>query len=349
MVAHTSYGVVKMGVFPLEDVVGKGPGVPFPEDAESHLEHYRRVLETGEPVRFEWEQRRPDGLHWFSVTLSPIVDTKGQVVGLTGIGRDITERVQAEETLKEYSERLEEMVKKRTAELRRANELLQQEIVERERTEEARKAAERELEEQRVLSVHSDRLRSLGQMAAGIAHELNQPLAGIRGLSEHLLIAADRGWKLTEERIRGKLRLIVEQADRMTHIIEHVRMFAREAGKPDMQPVRVNEVVRAAMNMLGAQFRSRGPELACELTEDVPVVWANPFSLEEVVLNLMINARDAVEERLQAGLHTSPPRVLLRTLGNRDGPGGHVTIEVIDWGAGPTRGRSRACPSSEGP
>jgi signal transduction histidine kinase len=113
-----------------------------------------------------------------------------------------------------------------------------------------------------------------------------------------------------------------------------MRLFAREAGKPEVYLVRVNEVVQSAMGMLGAQFRSRGVELACELTEDLPNVLANPFSLEEVVLNLMLNARDAVEERLQGGLRSPPSRVLLRTLGNREGPGDKVTIEVIDWGVG---------------
>ena len=143
--------------------------------------------------------------------------------------------------------------------------------------------AQRELETQRALSMRSDRLRSLGEMAAGIAHELNQPLVGVRGLAEHILIAMDRGWDLTEEKLRDRLTRVVEQADRMVHIIEHVRMFAREAGRPNPVPVQANDVVRSGMEMLGAQFRSHGLELASELSEGLPLVFANPFSLEEVI------------------------------------------------------------------
>ena len=226
------------------------------------------------------------------------------------------------------------MVEVRTAEIREINDQLREEIAERNRAEEARIAAESALEQQRVLSMRTDRLRSLGEMAAGIAHELNQPLVGVRGLAEHLLIGMDRGWELAAEKLRDRLTLIVEQADRMSHIIEHVRMFAREAGKPEMHPVQVNDVVRSAMDMLGAQFRSRGLELECKLTETLPLVSANHFSLEEVIINLVINARDAVEERLKDGDLSSPPRVLLRTLLEPEGTEQHVKIEVIDWGVG---------------
>jgi len=92
---------LKAGGFTLEDIVGKEPRELFPEDAEFYLSQYRHAFETGEPVRFERELRLPDGLHWFSVTLSPVKDIQGCVTALTGISRDITERVRAEEALRE--------------------------------------------------------------------------------------------------------------------------------------------------------------------------------------------------------------------------------------------------------
>jgi len=156
--------------------------------------------------------------------------------------------------------------------------------------------AEAELEAQRLLSLRADRLRSLGEMAAGIAHELNQPLVGVRGLAEHLLIGMDRGWNLSEEKLWDKLSLIIEQADRMSHIIQRVRMFARDAGKPETRPVKVNDVVHGALSMLGPQLRTRGIALAYELAETLPMVRVNPMSLEEVVVNLVMNAADALVE-----------------------------------------------------
>jgi PAS domain S-box-containing protein len=215
--------------------------------------------------------------------------------------------------------------------------LLLGEAVDRILAQEAQDRAERQLEEQRALSIASDRLRSLGEMAAGIAHELNQPLVGVRGLAEHIMIGLDRGWKFTDENIREKVRLIVEQSERMTHIIDHIRVFAKEAGRPEVDPVLVNDVILSSAGLVNAQLRARGVELKFGLTEDLPCVLANPFSLEEVILNLIGNARDAIEEKMNAYPATTESEILLRTRegsGPRDGKGRLVLIEVIDRGIG---------------
>ncbi len=229
---------------------------------------------------------------------------------------------------------LETRVKERTADLSESNTRLKEQIEERLRAEEARQNAEQELEDQRLLSMRADRLRSLGEMAAGIAHELNQPLVGVRGLAEHLLIGMDRGWELTQDKLRDRMARIMEQADRMVHIIDHVRMFAREAGKPELAPVQVNDVVQSGMDMVNAQFRSRGVDLESDLAEGLPPVSANPFSLEEVILNLLNNARDALEEQLQQDSPLSPARVLVRTKRNGKGPKQGAKIEIVDNGPG---------------
>ncbi len=202
------------------------------------------------------------------------------------------------------------------------------------KAEEAKKAAEEELKEQRVLSMRSDRLRSLGEMAAGIAHELNQPLQGVRGMAEHLSISITRGWELTEEKIQNKANEIINQADRMVHIIEHIRMFAGESGKPERRAVHINNVVRSSTDLLGTQFRSRGIELKCELTEDLPLISANPFSLEEVLINLLVNARDALEEGADLNSRSIRAQILLRTLLDETDSEKRVKIEVMDSGVG---------------
>jgi len=192
----------------------------------------------------------------------------------------------------------------------------------------------KDLEKQRALSMRSDRLRSLGQMAAGIAHELNQPLVGVRGLAEHILIGKQRGWHLDEQTVQDKISLIVEQADRMSHIIEHVRVFSREAGKTETRPVDVNEVVESSINLLDAQFSSHGLILSKELTEGLPLVNANPFSLEEVFLNLIINGRDAVEEKLAGNVELESPGVCIRTAKLNKNGRNTVIITVTDNGVG---------------
>ncbi|MDP6776129.1 MAG: response regulator [Candidatus Latescibacteria bacterium] len=209
-----------------------------------------------------------------------------------------------------------------------------QDVTARKQAEEAREAAERELVEQRALSMRADRLRSLGEMAAGMAHELSQPLMGVRGLAEHILIGMQRGWDLTDERLRSRLDRIIEQADRMVHIIDHVRMFAREAKNPETTSVEVNDVVRSAVEFLGAQLGARGIQVKFELSEDLPAISANPFSLEEVILNLLTNARDAVVDRVEADPKGPPGHVMLSTGSVGVSPGSGVSIDVTDNGGG---------------
>ena len=171
-------------------------------------------------------------------------------------------------------------------------------------------------------------------MAAGIAHELNQPLSGVRGIAEHILIGMGRQWDLSPEKLQEKLQLIIEQSDRMTHVIEHVRTFARGADNLDLIPVKVNEVIESSTGLIGTQLKSRGVNLAHHLAPDLPEVMANPFSLEEVVLNLIANARDAVEDKMQQTPPLTPPQILIRSLRSGNGARRRVHIEVSDEGTG---------------
>ncbi|MEW5803344.1 MAG: PAS domain-containing protein [bacterium] len=214
-------------------------------------------------------------------------------------------------------------------------------ITDRIQMEKAREDAERQLKEQRARAILSDRLRSLGEMATGMAHELNQPLLGIRGLSEHILIAFQRGWNLSEEKIREKIQLIIDQTDRMSHVIEHARMFARGADHSELLPVDCHEAIKSCMGLIGAQLRFRGVNVNCDLAEGLPPVLANPFSLEEVILNLINNARDALEEKMKKNRSGDSIEIVIRTsLETRipekaEEPGQKmVKIEIIDQGVG---------------
>jgi signal transduction histidine kinase len=236
------------------------------------------------------------------------------------------------DTLQRAHTDLERRVQERTAELSASNQELIAEIQERQAAEAARNKAESELATQQALTVRSDRLRSLGEMAAGIAHELNQPLTGVRGLSELGILDYDSGMVPDAAAGRQMLHEIMEQADRMARIIEHVRMFAREAGRPETTVVDINEVVEAALDLLGAQMRSRGVSLRVDLERGLPLVDVNRYSLEEVVLNLITNARDALEG------HDSTeevPTIVVRTRLLDDHRGETlVGLEVVDEGVG---------------
>jgi len=197
-----------------------------------------------------------------------------------------------------------------------------------------RQEAEGKLELQRTLRMRSDRLRSLGEMAAGIAHELNQPLVGVRGLAELLLLQMESGKAPPKEEISHKIDLIVRQADRMVHIINHVRLFARDAGNEKTSLVDLNDVVHSGVDLLRTQLGSQGLMLEEHLFSEYLPVQLNPFSVEEVILNLLSNARDALTERKDG--ETSTPRIQVNTW-SEDGTDGKLAIlQISDNGAGMT-------------
>jgi signal transduction histidine kinase len=198
---------------------------------------------------------------------------------------------------------------------------------------ERREEAERELAAQRTLRMRSDRLRSLGEMAAGIAHELNQPLVGVRGYAELMIDSLDEGLPLPPEQIRSHTGTIVEQADRMVHIINHVRMFARDADSVETAVVDLNEVVRSGLSLLTAQFNSHGLLLEKEIAEHPLPVRVNAFSVEEVLLNMLSNARHAVEHQQEMEGDTYQPCVRVITLDRYDDRN-EVCVVVEDNGGG---------------
>ena len=137
-----------LGVTP-EDMAGTPSSKWYPEEADEYYEDDLEVIRSEKPKRGIIEQinQGKAGMVWVKTDKVPIHGNTGDVIGIIVFAQDITKQKRAEQE---------------------------------------RKAFEHELEMQRALSMRSDRLRSLGEMAAGIAHELNQPLGGIRGLAEHL-------------------------------------------------------------------------------------------------------------------------------------------------------------------
>lgn len=275
-----------------------------PASERSPLRQRLAALRPTDPIiTYELQAVLPDGtVRWQEWSDHAIFDVSGVLLEFQSTGRDITERKMAVEALVET---------------------------------EKKAGAQRALEIQRALSIRSDRLRALGEMAAGIAHELNQPLVGVRGLAEHLLLATKRGWDLDPERVQKKLQGVVDQADRMSHIIQHVRTFSQRSGQASFMPVDLNDVVASALELMGAQLRSRGLVVERLLDPSLPTVLGNPFSLEEVVLNCLTNARDAIEERLETSSHPdSPGRITLRTRVRGRGKGRRVLLEITDTGVG---------------
>jgi PAS domain S-box-containing protein len=196
-----------------------------------------------------------------------------------------------------------------------------------------------ELEHQRLRAVQVDRLQALGEMATGIAHELNQPLNGIRAFAEGLLLAPQMGWAPTPEETHQTLRDIVTQVDRITGIIDHMRVFARDEGAVGAQTFQVGDCVTGALKLMSAQLRVHGIAVRNESTAMTPACYGWPNALEQVLLNLLSNARDALDERLQRQrggdasiAHEWRPEIAISVALASDGK--TVDLSVADNGGG---------------
>lgn len=196
---------------------------------------------------------------------------------------------------------------------------------------EEQRSTERQLALQQAMAIRADRFRALGEMASGMAHEFNQPLSGIRGFAENLLIAKRRGWTVSEDEEQDKLNKIVGQTERMAGLLEHIRSFSDPEQRGRQAPVRIESVVESALQMTSAQLRARGIQLLQEREAGETRVRANRFALEEALLVLLQNARDA----LSSNTAGKPKRLVIATR-TETSPAGHpqVLVEIRDSGPG---------------
>ncbi len=191
----------------------------------------------------------------------------------------------------------QETTKRRQASLEAANQLLSQEIEKRKIMEQTARGALLELKEAQSQLIQSGKLASIGELASGVAHELNQPLMVIRANVRLLTRTFKKVLEFSEDRLQS-FALIEASAKRMMNIINHLRTFSSQA-KGKFTAVDVNKTIDGCLLMVGEQLRIRNIDLKFELVEDIPEIAGNATQIEQVVLNLITNARDAVEEKIR--------------------------------------------------
>jgi PAS domain S-box-containing protein len=148
-----------------------------------------------------------------------------------------------------------------------------------------------ELRSMQELLVQAGKLAALGELTAGIAHELNQPLQAIRGYAQELepFVSGLRG------SAPGFCREIVSNTDKMAAIIKHLRAFARGSVEGH-EPTDVHAAIEEALKLVSRQLAARGIQVHREYDPSLPRIHANPLQLEQVFINLATNARDAIGE-----------------------------------------------------
>jgi C4-dicarboxylate-specific signal transduction histidine kinase len=153
---------------------------------------------------------------------------------------------------------------------------------------------EQELRDKQEQLIQAGKLATLGELTTGVAHELNNPLNNI-GLFVGNVIDYVRMGQVDNERMVGDLEKVVDQVKKATEIISHLRTFGRVA-PVTVEPVSVNDIIERALSLTQEQLRLREIEIDLDLCAEAPVVLGSSIQLEQVFINLLTNARDALTE-----------------------------------------------------
>ena len=247
-----------------------------PDDRDRVRKAMRTSLETGRDYEVEYRNVWPDGsLHWAEIRARIVHDRRGGQPRLVGVSSDISERKFAEDKLKRLNESLEERVVERTAELKQAHEAILAEIEQRQRAEDQLRQAQK--------------LEIVGQITGGVAHDFN-----------NLLMAVIANLELLRKRVPGDHgidRLIegaLQGAQRGAVLTQRLLAFAR---RQDLQPEPHNlvDLVRGMSDLIERSIGS-GIELRLDLPAELPLALLDANQIELALLNLLINARDAMPE-----------------------------------------------------
>jgi PAS domain S-box-containing protein len=309
-----------------EDVLGHNAvetGLP-PEMADFFEQKDREVLRSGrlldvpeEPVQTRTGERR-----WLHTKKIPIIGANGQPQYLLGISEDITERRLAAEALVRAREELEQRVAERTADLVAANSALREQIAERQRTQSALERAESQLRQ-------AQKLEAVGRLAGGVAHDFNNLLSVIVGSAAMLSAGGGLDAKVAQE-----LEEIRRAGERAADLTRQLLAFSRQQVRAPTV-LDLNDVI-AGMDRMLRRMIGEDVELVTVRGPDLDPIQADAGQIEQVVMNLVVNARDAMPEGGQVRLETA--NVLIDEAFARAHvgltPGPHVLLVVTDTGMG---------------
>jgi signal transduction histidine kinase len=188
---------------------------------------------------------------------------------------------------------------------------------------ERKQAEEREKKLQQEIYL-SGRLASIGELAAGVAHEINNPLTGIIGFSERLLRRS------TEEGARQHLEIIRDEAQRAAKVVENLLTFARRR-EPKREPADINEILGRTLELRAYELRTSNIEVVTDLTPGLPKTMVDFQQIQEVFLNIILNAEQAITGANRGGklsIKTQETKGYVRISFVDDGPG--IPAEYLD-------------------
>jgi signal transduction histidine kinase/ActR/RegA family two-component response regulator len=309
------------------DIEGKPVREALPEVAgQGFFELLDQVFESGKPyvgksvsVGLQRTPAGPSESRQLDFVYQPILDASGRATGVFVEGYDVTDKMQAEQELRQLNSSLEARVEQRTRDLEAAMRQLREEAQQRER-------AQEELR-------HAQKMEAVGQLTGGIAHDFNNLLQGITGSLDLLKLRLQLGKLEDIDKLIIGAMSSARRAASLTH-----RLLAFSRRQPlDPRPVKANELIAPMEDLLR---RTMGENIRIELVlaGGLWTILCDPNQLESAILNLCINARDAMPNGGRLTIETSNAWLDDRyTAQDHDiRPGQYVCVSVSDTGEGMT-------------
>lgn len=178
--------------------------------------------------------------------------------------------------------------------------------------------------------IHADQMANLGEMASGMAHEINQPLNIISMAMDKLLFDATKKGAIDFEFLKNKSDKIFENIFRIRNIIDHVKAFSRSHDDYVSTAFDVNASIENAISMIKEQFNYIGINLNLQLDKQIPQIFGNTYAFEQVIINLLVNAKDAVIEKKNKQENYS--EMIIEIISYQENK--FLIIEVVDNGIG---------------
>jgi PAS domain S-box-containing protein len=191
-----------------------------------------------------------------------------------------------------------------------------------------RDISQRKKEETKLM--HADRMVNLGEMASGIAHEINQPLNIISMVLDKILFETERNQKVDIDFIKEKSDKIFENIIRIRNIIDHIRAFSRSHEDYVLSAFNINTSIENAVSMIREQFNHMGIILDLQLDNEIPQLVGNTYKFEQVIVNLLTNAKDAVVEKKNLAPDYTSMNIGIRSSKVNES----IIVEISDDGIG---------------
>lgn len=303
-------GAERIGGWTQEEVMGQ----PFDRF------YTREDRQVGRPVaalrqaaaegRYEeetWRTRKDGSRFWANLVITPLQEDNGELVGFSAILRDLTARKRAEEELKRLNAELEERFAEKTAEL-------------------VKTTRDRERLQEQLLQ--AQKMESIGTLAGGIAHDINNLLNVISGYSSSIVQNASKPEKLSES-----VEVITEMVGRGSSLVQQLLAMSRKT-PTQFQPVQVNTILER-LRVLLAEIFPKGIDTEWELERELPPVLADANQIHQTIFNLCLNARDAMPNGGKLRVHTSiASGAKLRRVFQEATEEQYVAVTITDTGAG---------------